>query len=112
MCVSVHHSLDMDVVSGCHDDHIGDKVVLHSGVDLDDVTPLTPHVEVVNGGILQILWSLANGKSMRPATRTSVSLLYTTDSKGVDLHVQCTRTCTCTCSLIFTCPPILTPIYG
>ena len=78
VCVSVHHSLDMDVVSGCHDDHIGDKVVLHSGVDLDDVTPLTPHVEVVNGGILQILWSLANGKSMRPATRTSVSLLLQT----------------------------------
>ena len=54
----------MDVVTGSHHENIGDKVILYSGVDLDDVTPLTPHVQVVDGGIFKIIRTLADGKSV------------------------------------------------
>lgn len=62
-------SLEVDVFVDSHHQSIGDKVILHSGVNLDNVTPLTPHVQVVNLHVLQPLRTCPNGKRVRPTDR-------------------------------------------
>ena len=63
------YSLDVDVGISRGDEPVGDKVVLHAGVDLDDVAPLAPHVQVVDGHSLELLRARADGKRVTPGTR-------------------------------------------
>ena len=66
VCTAGGDVLDMDEVFSGHLQSVGDHVVLHSGVDLHDVTPLPPHVEVVDGAVLHPLWPGTDGKGVRP----------------------------------------------
>ena len=55
--------MDVGVVRGEED--IGNEVVLHSGVDLNDVTSLATDIQVVDSDIFKILRSGADSKGMR-----------------------------------------------
>ena len=60
------HSLNMDVRVDRGDKNIGDKVILHTRVHLDNVPSFAPHVQVVDGSSFKILWPATNGKSVAP----------------------------------------------
>ena len=54
------HSLDVNVVISGHCECVGDKVILHSWIHLHNVASLATHVQVVDGGSLQLLWPLTD----------------------------------------------------
>ena len=54
----------MDVGVSGGKENVGDKVVLHSGVDLNDVASLATNVEVVDGDILELSGTRADGKGV------------------------------------------------
>ena len=60
------HSLDMDVGVDRGDEDIGNKVVFHTRVHLDNVPPLAPHIQIVDGNPFEILWPATDGKSVAP----------------------------------------------
>ena len=63
----ISHSLNVDVGTIGSMENVGDKVVLHSGVDLDDVSSLAAHVQVVDGGtFLNVLRPGTDCERMRP----------------------------------------------
>ena len=64
--LSLFHSLNMDVRVDRGDKNIGDKVILHTRVHLDNVPSLAPHVQVVDGSSFKILWPATDGKSVAP----------------------------------------------
>ena len=62
-------SLDMNVVASSHYEDIGYEIILHSGVDLDNVASLAPHVKVVDRHILKIFGALTDSKCMRSVAK-------------------------------------------
>lgn len=55
----------MHCVPLCHLQCVGNKVVLHRRVNLNDVTTLPTDIQVVNLP-LGTIWPFADGKSVRP----------------------------------------------
>ena len=62
------HSLDMDVRVDGGDEDIGNKVVFHTRVYLDNVPPLAPHIQIVDGNSFEILWPATDSKSVAPVS--------------------------------------------
>ena len=56
----------MDVGIHRGDESVGNKVVFHARVDLNDVASLAPHVQVVDGRSLELLRTGADGKRVTP----------------------------------------------
>ena len=56
----------MDVRVDRGDKDIGNKVVLHTRVHLDNVPPLPPHIQIVDGNSLEILWPATDSESVTP----------------------------------------------
>ena len=56
----------MDVRVDRGDEDIGNKVVFHTRVHLDNVPPLAPHIQIVDGNSFKILWPATDGKSVAP----------------------------------------------
>ena len=59
--------MDVGIVGG--KENVGNKVVLHSGVDLDNVTSLTTDIQVVDGSTFKIIGTRTDGKGVRPVER-------------------------------------------
>ena len=59
-------SLNMNIVIDSHLQSVGYKVILHSGVHLNNVTPFTPHVQVVDTHSFEFVRASTNGKCMGP----------------------------------------------
>ena len=56
----------MDVRVDRGDEDIGNKVVFHTRVHLDNVSSLAPHIQIVDGNSFEILWPATDSKSVAP----------------------------------------------
>ena len=67
-CFISLYVLEVDVFSGLHDQSFGGEVVLDCGIDLHDVAPLPPHVNVVYGCISHLGRAWKYEKPVAPET--------------------------------------------
>ena len=56
----------MDVRVDRGDENIGNKVVFHTRVHLDNVPPFAPYIQIVDGNSFEILWPATDSKSVAP----------------------------------------------
>lgn len=60
----------MHVIIGGEFKRVGDEVVLHCRVHLDDISTLTTNVDIVDCACIEMAWSWTNGKCMCPGNVT------------------------------------------
>ena len=66
--------LEVDVLSILDEHAVGYKVILHTGVDLYDVTTLSTNIQIMDLDTLQVRWPRTNCKCMG-STETKSKLI-------------------------------------